>query len=71
METSKSNWDDLNLDNFILIGSEEEVYRRKLYKYKIVKNYIKGEILGKGKFGTVREFVHATTLKRYAGGRMF
>lgn len=58
---------ELEFDRIIMIGSEEEVYRRKKHKYKEVKHYIKGEVLGRGKFGTVREFVDKHSLKRYAG----
>ncbi|XP_027202967.2 LOW QUALITY PROTEIN: serine/threonine-protein kinase stk11-like [Dermatophagoides pteronyssinus] len=56
-----------NLDDVFLIGSQEEIYRLKIHKYKEIKHYIKGEILGRGKFGVVREFIDKKTLKRYAG----
>lgn len=56
-----------NLDDIVLIGSSEEIYRLKVHKYKEIKNYIKGEILGRGKFGVVREFIDKKTLKRFAG----
>ncbi|OTF83579.1 serine/threonine kinase-like protein [Euroglyphus maynei] len=56
-----------NLDDIVLISSTEEIYRLKIHKYKEIKHYIKGEILGRGKFGVVREFIDKTTLKRFAG----
>jgi len=59
--------DLLDLDNLTLVPDDAKIYHMKIPKYKEIKGYIKGEKLGRGKFGTVREFVHKQTLKRYAG----
>ncbi len=57
----------MDLDDYDLFPPDSAIYHVKVPKYKEVKHYIKGEKLGKGKFGTVREFVDKYTLKRYAG----
>ena len=64
-------FNEIDLDTLTLIPEDAPVYRKKVPKYKEIKHYIKGEKLGKGKFGTVREFVHKETLKRYAGNVQF
>lgn len=61
------SWSLMELEDFDLIPADAAIYHKKVPKYKEVKHYIKGEKLGRGKFGTVREFVHKHTLKRYAG----
>lgn len=60
-------WAAFDLDDIHLIPPDAAVYNIKVHKYKEIKHYIKGEKLGKGKFGTVREFVDKYTLKRFAG----
>lgn len=60
-------WSLMYMDDLVLIPSDAAIFHKKVPKYKEVKHYIKGEKLGSGKFGTVREFVDKYTLKRYAG----
>lgn len=57
----------VDLDDIVLIRSEDEIFRLKIHRYKKVKHYLKGEVLGRGKFGVVREFIDLKTLKRFAG----
>lgn len=64
---SPIDFDNFDFDRFQLIPDDAKVYHLKIHQYKEIKHYIKGEKLGKGKFGTVREFVDRRTLKRYAG----
>lgn len=58
----------LNDDSFEIteVGPDELINIKKVPKYKEVINYIKGEVLGKGSFGTVREFIHKNSLERFA-----
>ncbi|KPM03935.1 serine/threonine kinase-like protein 2 [Sarcoptes scabiei] len=59
--------DASTIDQFVFDNENEELYRIKVHKYREIKKYIKGEILGRGKFGVVREFIEKKTLKRFAG----
>lgn len=65
--SNEPTWSLMDLDDYDLFPPDSAIYHVKVPKYKEVKHYIKGEKLGKGKFGTVREFVDKYTLKRYAG----
>ena len=60
-------WAEFDLDDLNLFPPDAKIYKIKVHTYKEIKHYIKGEKLGQGKFGTVREFVDKNTLKRYAG----
>ena len=60
-------WANFEIEELNLIPADAAVYQKKVPKYKEIKHYIKGEVLGRGKFGTVREFVDKYTLKRFAG----
>jgi serine/threonine protein kinase len=50
-----------------VVGSQESVYLKKIIKYKEISHYIKGEMLGKGSFGKVKEFIDKNSLKQFLG----